>query len=305
MVLECPKGGILITAEGIDSSGKGVIIDTWRKLLKDAAIPVDNETFEEGKGPYHGVMVSDIRAPIDKNKSYETSENSIERVVEMASRLTTYEEWNQEPPFYIRYLKEHPTLNATDVFVVCEPTWWGVGRTIREEFTRKGTNYPVKLVAEAYAMDRAALYNRIILPVLEDSKMILQDRSVASSIAYQPLQAEFQNEKLSLDDVLNLYGNKIALSRSPNLLAITEVPVDVAMERLRLREKQDDSIFEAPEFQSALLERYTSSWLRELYEAKGTKVVYIDTSKGLDHTEEQSYHVLAEFLNKQGIDIRL
>lgn len=240
--------GLLITAEGIDASGKGVIVDAWEEFLKE-------------------------------NVDYS--------IADIHNYYNFYPKFDEEAP--------------QKAYVICEPTCWGIGKTITEELISKERQYPTRVTAHAYSMDRLVFYNLFVLPALRAGKILLQDRCVASSIAYQPLQAELRSEELDLDYVLRLDGNKLALTRVPDLLAISKVPADVAVERLESREKQDNSIFDTEEFQSRLLIRYSSPWFKKIFTSRGSKVVDIDTSGSVEETRTQATEILEEFLKEKGI----
>lgn len=240
--------GYLITSEGIDGSGKGVVVDTWKEFLED----------------------KDMRALELRNEKY-----------------------NFYPEF--EYVPDH------DVLVVNEPTWWGIGKTIREALIRKGTKHSAKVLTYAFSLDRQVLYERLILPALDAGKIVLQDRSVGSTIAYQLLQAEIDGENLTLADVMELDATKLAMNYAPSLLAISRLPATEAIARLEERDKDDDVRYENLSFQDKLLQRYVSDWFREIYEERETKVVYIDTSKTVEDTQQQARTILEDFLNEKGI----
>lgn len=181
-----------------------------------------------------------------------------------------------------------------DVLRTDEPTFYYVGKAIREELIRaNGRNYSAWSVAQAFALDREILYRRLIIPALKQGKYIFQERGVVSSIVYQPLQ-----ERIPLSEILKLPGNKLALQYPPDLLIIPKVSAETAMKRLGPREKKDESIFETLSFQRKLAERYSSEWLKQLFEKQGTKIVYLDTEepKTAEETRQETVRVWEEFL---------
>lgn len=235
----------LIFIEGIDGSGKGVVIDTFKELA--------------GK---EGLKVFDLRSFIKKEKEF----------------------------------PEYESIEDYDIIVSAEPTYGWVGRAIREELIKDNKRkYSALAVAQAYSLDRHILYSRLLIKALQDGKTVLQERSVVSSIAYQPLQAQMQGEDLSLETVLKLPGNKIAIEDyPPSVVIITRLDPETALQRLADRNKKDACIFERLEFQKKLQERYESTWLKALFEKQGSKVIYLDTDKTLEDTKSKAKKIWEE-----------
>lgn len=168
-----------------------------------------------------------------------------------------------------------PDISGFDVIISAEPTFTGMGKKIREEIIKNGTKYTSKETAEAFSKDREELYRKVIIPALEQGKWVFQERGVVTSLVYQPLM----DESISLDFVLSLPGNKLCLDHPPDLLAITVIDPEIAMERLgRRKEKADDAVFEKLRFQRKIKNVYESKWLKGLFGKKGSKVVYISTN---------------------------
>ncbi len=180
-------------------------------------------------------------------------------------------------------IPEFKTLDA-DVILSAEPTFSLVGRAIREELIKNnGRDYSSKTVANAFALDREILFRRLVIPAIQAGKYVFQERGLVSSLVYQPVQ-----NKLSLKYLLDLPGNKLSVETAPNLLLILDVDPKVSMDRLGLREKKDDSIFENLAFQKKIRRRYRSDWLKKLFESHGTRVVYLDTTKSSKQETEKA-----------------
>jgi len=240
----------LILIEGIDGSGKGVVVNTFKEIAEKENL----KTF-------------DLRSYIKKEKD----------------------------------LPEYEQIKDYDVILSAEPTFGWVGRAIREEMIKDNKRkYSALSVAQAYSLDRKILYKRLLIKALQEGKIVLQERSVVSSVAYQILQAQLQGEELSLETVLNLPGNKLAIEDfPPSIVIITRLNPEIAIQRLAHREKKDVCIFERLEFQKKLQERYESKWLKALFEKHGSKVLYFDTSMTVEDTKIQVKRVWEEYLKKE------
>jgi len=180
---------------------------------------------------------------------------------------------------------EYEDIQDYEVIISREPTYSNVGMAIRHEMIRDNKRkYSGLSTAHAFALDREILYKKVLVPALEKGKIVIQDRGVISSIVYQPIQLE----KISLRDIINIPGNRLAIKYAPSLLVITKVDPQVVIQRLRERDKKDHAIFEKLVFQRQISNRYESDWLKRLFEGRGSKVVYLDTNypKKVEDTEK-------------------
>ncbi|MBI5071576.1 hypothetical protein HZB93_01650 [Candidatus Falkowbacteria bacterium] len=236
--------GILVMVDGIDGSGKGVIV----KALADWALAKKMKIFD----------------------------------------LRNY--WKEKHTF-----PEPEEIAKYDVIISAEPTYSMVGQAIREEIVRDNNrHYSAWTTAEAFSLDREILYRRIIIPALEQGKIIFQERGVTTSIIYQPVQ----EEPLELEKILNLSGNKLALEYRPDLLIVTQVEPKEAIRRLAERAKKDNSIFEKLPFLEKIAERFAAPWFRELMESHGSKFVYLKTDKTVYDTIDETVNIWENFLKK-------
>lgn len=207
----------------------------------------------------------------------------------------------------VKYQKEKNTLpfydelKEFDVILSAEPSYTFVGKAIREELIRKGTNYGFYETAQAYSIDREILYTRLFIPALNDNKIIFQQRGVVSSLVYQPVQAKKQGinveKNFILRRIIKMNGNNLVLKKySPHLLLITNCTAEAAAERLGKREKKDNACFEELDFQKQLEKEYASADLKKLFEHHGTKVFYIDTNPPLTEqdTKKKAVDIVQE-----------
>lgn len=191
-------------------------------------------------------------------------------------------------------------LKDFDIVITSEPTYNLIGKVIRDEMIRKGRrHYSAIEVAQAYALDRDVLFKSAIIPYLEEGKTIFQSRSVASSLVYQPVQAEKDGESLTVEEILTIVGNQVELAHSPDLLLVLTVDnVEEAFARSSGREKHDDSKFEEVEFQKQLKGLYESEWLRRIFISHGTTVRYVDTSKDVEVTKGKVLDAYKAFMHR-------
>lgn len=193
---------------------------------------------------------------------------------------------------------QYPNLNelkSYDFIFSCEPTYAGVGKVIRDDLVRSGNIYPPRAIAEAFALDRLVLYAKLIIPLLNDGKCIIQDRGVSSSLAYQSLQSE----ELDISFLSNLPGNKLALEHRPDYLVLLNLDPEEAILRLSGRsDKQDQAIFERLDFLKELDAKYKSEEFREQFIGRGTKIKELPTNVNIDIMKEQAVILLRRLLIK-------
>ncbi len=192
----------------------------------------------------------------------------------------------------------YPNIDNYDVILSAEPTFTGWGKKIRDELIKNGSNTPIEKIAEAFSKDRKELYEKIIIPALNQDKFIFQERGIVSSLVYQPV------EGFDIGQVLSLEGNQFCLDQPPDLLIITIVDPEVVMERLDKREKKDDAIYEKLDFQKKIKVGYESEELKEIFEQRGTTVAYLDTNPpaSVEDTKSQTIKIFNEFLEETDLE---
>ncbi len=185
-------------------------------------------------------------------------------------------------------------LKKYDFVFSCEPTYTGVGKVIREELVRTGTNYPPRAIVEAFSLDRLVLYNKIILPLLADGKVVIQDRGVSTSLAYQSLQ----NPEFTFEKIAEFVGNKLALEHRPDYLVIAKINAQIAAARISSRfDKTDDAIFEKIDFLKKAAGVFYSDQYQDIFKAKGTDVVYLNTENEIDIMKQEAVELLKKLIS--------
>lgn len=173
-------------------------------------------------------------------------------------------------------------IRSADVIVTAEPSTIWIGKAIRNEICRPNAGYSPYAIAMAFALDREIHYRRVVLPARDAEKIILQDRGISSTLAYQPLQSP----DTGVEQLSALPGNALALEHSPTTLVIATLSVDTALERLVKRtEKKDDSIFERRPFLEKLNLRFADPDFRALFTSRGTAVHDLSTETSQAESE--------------------
>lgn len=176
--------------------------------------------------------------------------------------LSLYEKKTGEIPLY-------HNIPKTDFIFGDEPTYAWIGAAIRNEIVREDAGYGALYAVEAFALDRAVQYKRVILPALEAGVKVIQGRSYLSSLVYQSVQGG-----LTFRQILDYPGNALAATHPPNLLLFVDCPVEVALSRLPQRSKKDNSLFEREKMLKMVRARFHSpEFIQHLQEKKIERMI--------------------------------
>ena len=157
----------------------------------------------------------------------------------------------------------------------------------------QGSKYSTHAIASAFALDRLILYTRLLNPLREQGKIILQDRGVSTSLAYQSVQ----NPPLSFAENATIEGNALALKHAPDHLVLADVPVDVALNRLNARaHKNDNSFYEEKEFLEKVRQQFLSTEYQQYFTSRGTHVHVLNTEESIDRMKQKTIELLKGFL---------
>ena len=186
-------------------------------------------------------------------------------------------------------------VKSYDFIFSCEPTYVGVGKVIREELVKTGTNYSPRAIIEAFSLDRLILYNKIIIPLLTNNKIVIQDRGVSASLAYQSIQ----NKEFTFKKIAEFPGNKLALENRPDHLIITKISAQIATARLSGRfDKNDDVIFEKLDFLKKATEIFYSDQYQKIFTGRGTKIHYLNAEAEIDIMKQEAIDLLKSILTQ-------
>lgn len=126
----------------------------------------------------------------------------------------------------IKVLQKYLASKGWPTIITREPGGTYIGDEIRDillDIDNKDLDYKVE--AFLYAASRAQLVSKIIKPALEEGKIVLSDRYIDSSLAYQGY-----GRRLPIDLILEF--NKWATSAlQPDLTLLLHLPAEVGLKR--------------------------------------------------------------------------
>ncbi len=121
--------------------------------------------------------------------------------------------------------------HGTSVLLTSEPSDGPVGHMLRTLVARPDAEEEARLFAE----DRAYHLEKIILPALRESRVVICDRYVYSSVAYQGARGV---------DRRTIFALNGSFAIAPDAILLMEVPLNTALERINRGRVQGPSLFE-------------------------------------------------------------
>lgn len=157
------------------------------------------------------------------------------------------------------------------VIQVREPGGTKIGTEIRKILLDPSIKEPFSILAELflYAASRAQLMEQVVIPALESGKIVLCDRFIDSTVAYQAYGAG-----VPLNDVHQI--NRQAIGKySPNRTYLLDLPLSVSQKRIAMRSNGKDRMEQKS---LAFHERVRYGYLT-LAEENKERIMLIDATK--------------------------
>jgi len=100
----------------------------------------------------------------------------------------------------------------------------------------------------------------------------------------------------SLEQLLTLPGNALAMQYPPDHLVITRLPPEMAVGRLEGRQEESRGVFAELEYLKRVQERFESDWFRDLFQTRGTSIRFLDTSVEKEQMIENARTIIDHIL---------
>jgi len=159
-----------------------------------------------------------------------------------------------------------------------EPTKGVIGRLLEKMALKRKVN--VKVEALLFAADRIDHLDKIIKPLLEKGSIVISDRYIHSSIAYQSITVGDQE----WIEELNKFAEK------PDLVILLDVDPEIGLRRIKRRRARFEKI--------EILEKVREKYL-ELAKREGFKV--IDANREVNEVFEDVRRFVEKFLKEKGV----
>jgi dTMP kinase len=160
-----------------------------------------------------------------------------------------------------------------------EPSAGEIGSFIKRYVLRRKQRIPASVEALLFAADRVDHVEREIKPMLKEGKIVVSDRYIYSSIAYQGAAG------LDIEWIKEI--NKMALE--PDLAIYIDVPLEVIMRRLKGKER---TVMEHPDIQMKVRDIYVTL-------VKEGKLIPVDGNRPIKKVSSQIQRIV---LGRLGIE---
>lgn len=192
----------------------------------------------------------------------------------------------------IEYLRNFFRNNNIDAVFTREPGGTAIGEKLRAIILDKN-NAEMSDMTEAllYAASRAQHVNELIKPALEQGKVIVCDRFIDSSIAYQGYGR-------NLGDGVRIMNELAIEGCMPDLTFFLDLDPEIGKSRIRA-EEEDRLEREALAFHKSVYNGY-----KELAERYKDRFITIDASKTKEEMRDSVNAVIVEALEDRGIKCR-
>jgi len=188
----------------------------------------------------------------------------------------------------IEYLKEYFEKRGFETLFTREPGGTRLSEEIREMLLNKeNTDMTARAEALLYAASRAQLVETVIQPALDEGKIVVCDRYIDSSIAYQGFGRDL-GPKIA---EINKFGVN---SLEPDLTFLMMIDPEAVKSRLD-QENLDRLESEDLEFKKKVLEGFVS-----VSEEYRFRVRTIDATKSKEEIREEIQKEIEWHLNKRG-----
>ena len=167
-----------------------------------------------------------------------------------------------------------------DAVYTTEPSRGEIGKFIRESVLQRKKRVPRVVEALLFAVDRVDHLEKDVKPALDEGKIVVSDRCVYSSLAYQGAAG------LDLKWIEEI--NRMALP--PDLAIYIDVPPEVVVKRIRRKK----SVMERLETQRKVREVYMKF-------VENEKLVPVDGDRRKSEVGENIFKMVLDFLEKRNL----
>ncbi|MFA6655721.1 MAG: dTMP kinase, partial [Mesotoga sp.] len=135
----------------------------------------------------------------------------------------------------IKLLAEYLSQLGVEFTIVREPGGTRAGEEIRQILLHKDFQLCAESELLLFMAARAQIVREVIRPALESGRLVIADRFMDSSVAYQGVGRDLGQKVVQ-------FMNSFAVGNTvPDITLYIDVPADVAMSRMR-KEKKNDKI---------------------------------------------------------------
>ena len=184
----------------------------------------------------------------------------------------------------LKLLGEYLQNKNRQIIITREPGAKGLGEKIREILL----NYDgeVSSVCESFLFlaDRAQHIDVIVKPAIEQGKIVLCDRHIDSTVAYQGYGRGLDIERI------NMLNNIATSNLKPDLTLVFDIDVETSMKRVGKEKDRMESA--GVEFHNRVREGYL-----ELAKSEPERIKVIDATQSIDAIHKQVVDIVNSLIN--------
>jgi len=188
----------------------------------------------------------------------------------------------------IKLLAEYLSQLGVEFTIVREPGGTRAGEEIRQILLHKDFHLCAESELLLFMAARAQIVREVVRPALESGRLVIADRFMDSSVAYQGVGRDLGQK------VVEFMNSFVVGNTVPDITLYIDVPADVAMSRMRKEKKNDKIEVESLEF----FERVRKGYERLMVE-NSKRFVLIDGRQAEEQVHEDIRKSLSILIEKR------
>lgn len=180
-------------------------------------------------------------------------------------------------------LAEYLKNNGKEVLLTREPGGKGLGEKVREILLNYDGEVSDRCESFLFLADRAQNIDIIVNPAVEEGKIVLCDRHIDSTVAYQGYGRGLDIERI------NMLNNLATNGRKPDLTFVFDIDVETSMKRVG---KEKDRMESAGiDFHNRVRKGYL-----ELAEQEPQRIMVLNATKSIEEIHKNIIDIINEKL---------
>lgn len=181
----------------------------------------------------------------------------------------------------MKLLAEYFEKKGKEVVLTREPGGKGLGEKVREILLNYDGEVSDRCESFLFLADRAQNIDIIVKPAVKEGKIVLCDRHIDSTVAYQGY-----GRGLNIDRI-NMLNNLATNGKKPDLTLVFDVDVETSMKRVG---KEKDRMESAGiDFHNRVRKGYL-----ELAKQEPKRIKVLDATKSIEEIHKDVINILAE-----------
>lgn len=180
----------------------------------------------------------------------------------------------------MKLLAEYFTKNGKEVVLTREPGGKGLGEKVREILLNYDGEVSDRCESFLFLADRAQNIDIIVNPAVKAGKIVLCDRHIDSTVAYQGYGRGLDIERI------NMLNNLATNGKKPDLTFVFDVDVETSMKRVGKEKDRMESA--GMEFHNRVRQGYL-----ELAKQEPQRIKVIDATKSIEEIHKKVVSLIA------------